>query len=275
MLAAVRRFKALFCVTICAVALLAAGVVSAASGGDELADVLESARLAGVPDEELNRFLALGRDYDLDESTVAGFIRIVNSVQKEAVPRGPFWDKIEEGLAKRVTPVRIEAVLLRKLDDYRFAREVMEHLARTAGTGEPYTPDQLIVLGETLSMGISREALSDFLRHAPSAPLPMSLIAAENFALLHQIGFDPELTRELLGAGLAAQCFTPRWRYLSRVVAAAQMKGESDAFIADTIRRVIRDKKDFNDLMDGLGFTGRDMQAGPVGGGSGTSAEQP
>ena len=92
----------------------------------------------------------------------------------------------------------------------------------------------------------------------------MVAIAAENLALLRQIGFEEKLSDQILFTGLRLRCFHSSWRYLAGVIAAARNRGISDLEITEKTVRSMKNKGDLRDLMTALEFTDRDLRRGPA-----------
>ncbi len=232
----------------------AAWSASLAEPGDALGTALEEARAAGVAEDDLTRLLSLAGEGKLSPESAAVLVRTIQTARERGAPAGPLLAKIEEGLAKQVPVARIEPVLLKKLDNFYFARSLIPG-AR---------PEEVSALAESLDLGLSRDDLKGFLGLAPGAPPDMAAVAAENLALLKQLGFEKSLAEKVLSVGLEVKALTNGWRYFSRAVAAARARGETDEAIASASMEVLRSGGSPRDVLDRLGFTGRNMESGPV-----------
>jgi len=224
---------------------------------------VEAARDAGIPDTVLSRILTLSIDHHLSSTDVVALLDILRTVRSKNLPPQPFVTKIEEGLAKKVAVPTIAAALEQKIDDYQFVRTLLSSTA-VPGADQPAADLDLAAMVDSLSSGISREQLTDFIQQVPPAELSMVAIAVENLALLNQIGFPQDLTLQMLYTGLRLKRFSPPWRYLARVIVVARNRGIPDPNIAEATMRAMEEKRDLRDLMTALGFTGRDLRHGPA-----------
>ena len=224
---------------------------------------VEAARSAGIPDTSLNRILTLSVDYQISSNEVINFLDILRSAQVERLPIEPFVEKVEEGLAKRAAPSAIAAAMERRIEDYRYIQTLIASTV-SVDSNESISNVDLTILADSLSGGLSKNDLALFFREAPSAPVSMLAIAVENLALMKQIGFEEKYTRQVLFTGLRLKCFTPSWRYLSRVIVVARNRGISDLKITEATIRTMKNKTDLRDLMTTLGFTARDLRHGPA-----------
>ena len=226
-------------------------------------DFVNMARTAGVSEAVLNRVLSLGKAHQLSPADIKLFFQALVSAQKEKIPLNPLMGKIEEGLAKRVPPQTIAEALEQEIDNYCYVQELL--LGVISEPGNKIIPNEALnVLVDSLSLGISRLELARFIELAPPAPLPMLAIAVENLALLKQINFNLELAEQILFTGLRFKRFTPSWRYLAKVIAAARERGVSDQDIVQKTLQAVREKNDFKNLMTSLGFTERNLRHGPT-----------
>ncbi len=237
--------------------------VNAQSPQQGITSSVEAARDAGIPDTVLSRILTLSIDHQLSSTDVVALLDILRTVRSKNLPPQPFVSKIEEGLAKKVAVPTIAATLEHKIDDYQFVRTLLSSAA-VPGADQPAADLDLAAMVDSLSTGISRKQLTDFIQQAPPAELSMVAIAVENLALLNQIGFPQDLTLQMLYTGLRLKRFSPSWRYLARVIVVARNRGIPDPNIAEATMRAMEEKRDLRDLMTALGFTGRDLRHGPA-----------
>jgi len=238
-------------------------MVHAQSPQQMVTSAVEAAHHAGVPDTVLSRILTLSIDHHLSSTDVVTLLDIFRAVGSKNFPPQPFVTKIEEGLAKKVAVPTIVAALEQKIDDYQFARTLLSGTA-DQGADQPVADPHLTAMVDSLSSGISREQLTDFIHQAPTAEPSMMAIAVENLALLNQIGFPQDLTLQMLYTGLRFKRFSPPWRYLARVIVVARNRGIPDPNIAEATLRAMEEKSDLRGLMTALGFTGRDLRHGPA-----------
>ena len=236
-------------------------------GEADVKSAVQTALGQGLTKEALNRVVSLGARYQVSPDHQVAIIKIMTTAGRDQLPVEPLVEKLEEGLAKNIAPVRIEAALLAKVDDFRFVRGLAQRKSKAYGGSPEPTPTELADLTGTLEMGLSREELTRFIESAPDAPWSMLVIGAENTALLGQIGFDRVLTEKIIQAGLDDRGFSSSWSYLSRAVVAARDRGSTDEAIAKAALDTLKRKGTVRGMMEILGFTGRDLrrepQAGP------------
>ena len=267
-----RIFKLL--IALCLWSALIAPGPTHGGAAPNLDDAATQARELNVSDTTINRVMDAVNSKFLLPSDGAELLDMVNAAAREHLPANWLAEKIDEGLTKHVPAQRIKTALSAKIDDFRFARSlIQEKYPENAGHPAP-SPDDIYALAETLSMGLDRETLASFWRSSPSAPIHHLLIATENLALLNQTGYDPDLTLKVLTAGIEARAFNPTWRYYPRAVAAARQKGISDQEIYQTSISVIAAKGSPRDVLAKLGFTGRNLVEGPAGGLSTPSSDK-
>lgn len=241
----------------------------AQSQGTPVATLVEKARAAGIPDHKLNQVLTLSVDHRLAPADTSAILEVLLMAQTANLPVEPFVGKIEEGLAKGVPVQAIVAALEQKADDYRFVQTLLLRAVPSA-KGQPVSETDLTSIVNSLNGGVSRQELMKFIEEAPAAPVSMLAIAAENLALLRQMGFEETLTSRILSTGLRLKSFSPSWRYLPRIVVAGRSKGIPDPDIAEAAVKALSEKRDVAGLMQMLGFTGRDLRHGPSAGSSKT-----
>jgi hypothetical protein len=93
----------------------------------------------------------------------------------------------------------------------------------------------------------------------------MTAVAAEMWALLKQLDFDPLWTDRLLKNGFAHRAFKPAWRHFPHIVVIARQKGVPDRETAAEALKRLQAGGDPADLLTRLGFTGRNLRTGPMG----------
>jgi hypothetical protein len=241
----------------------------AQSQGTSVAALVEQARTAGIPDHELNQILTLSADHRLAPADTSAVLRVLLTARAANFPVKPFVGKVEEGLAKGVPIQTIVAVLEQKADAYRFVQTLLLQAAPIEAP--PFSENDLTSIVNSLNAGVARQELVKLIEEAPAAPVSMLAIAAENLALLRQMGFEETLTSRILVTGLRLKGFSPSWRYLPRVVVASRIRGTPDTDIAEAAMKALSEKRDVAGLMEMLGFTGRDLRHGP----SAESSEKP
>jgi hypothetical protein len=229
-------------------------------GGGTIHGMVQAARIHGVPDKVLSDLLARAVDRKVAPDRVRALLGMLTEVRQEGLPMESFLGKIDEALAKGVNPAQLEAKLHERIADYKFVMRVLEE---KYPQGPSLEGPELSAVVDCLDLGLSRETLSDFLRRAPATRPAMLAIAAQNYALLQQIGFDSELGDELLRFGMAHRCLTSRWAGLFKAAAAAKRKGISDQRFAAAVEHVWKTHGDPHQVLQELGFTLRDVRRGP------------
>jgi hypothetical protein len=227
-----------------------------------IAEATQAARAAGVPEVVLNRVLTLSLERQLSPQYVSSFLTTLRLARMNDLAVEPFLLKIEEGLAKGIPPKSIAIALEQKIDDYRFVQDLVHRKGPVKAPGALPAED-LTVLVDSLSAGVSRQELERFVESAPPVPSAMLAIAVDNLALLKQTDLNADLINRMLMTGLRLKGFTPSWRYLAKVVVAAQAKGISGEQIAEATVAALEEKRDLRELMYALGFTSRDIRRGP------------
>jgi hypothetical protein len=237
---------------------------------------VEQAKDAGVPESLLNRMLAFGYKYKLEEREMAHFVRMTEDAKKEDLPIAPLVSKIEEGLAKRVQPRVIQRVLKKELSQYRFARKVAsETISRWGMPKESLRSGELVRLSKTLSMGISKQEMKGFLARAPKAPLSEIVDAAELMAALKQSRMQSQIVEEIVFDGLREGFFSKTAWDLPLMVDSAKSHKVSDAKIKIAVMEVVKGKKSVMEAHVGLGLDPNDLTRGPqISGPDGASAGQ-
>lgn len=183
----------------------------------------------------------------------------VEEARNQGLPAGPFTAKIDEGLAKRVPGRAILNALEVMLDDYLFARITL------ARDGAAPAPEDVVMAGDSLRLGLSRQELAELADLQPRASSSMLATAARARAYLNGIAFPPALSADVLRQGLAAGTLTPGWTQLFRVVQRTRDAGRPDAEVAEAASRTLVEGGGPGDLLQELGFTGRDTRQAPGG----------
>lgn len=224
-----------------------------------IAEAVAEAKEAGVPDAALNVLLALGYEKQFEPRAVAALVHTLTLAQREGMPLEPFTGKIAEGAAKHVPPQRIEQVLAKKVDDYRFTRNAVTAFMKRHGREEPLSSEYLIRMTEGLYCGLSREDVSRVMEQAPPASIPTLTRGVEVLAALKQIRFDPKLSDQIVFTGLKQNYFTPEQRDFSRAVVTAREKGVRDEKIAAEALTAMEKRSSIEGLCSHLGISVTDM----------------
>ena len=221
---------------------------------------VESALQQGVPEEIINRLLAYALDNQLSAEHTVHLLAILTQVREAQFPVKPFLDKIQEGLSKLIDFERLESSLAKRLDDYRFVRQL---LRKKYAASRVDADSDLTLLVESLDFGIKRGELRLLFDRAPAVPPAMLAVAAKNKALLKQLSFDDGIIDDILFTGLANNSLTTRWSLFFKVAAAAKRKGIPTARIGEVAKNVLIQHGDLHQVLKELEFTSRDVRHGP------------
>jgi hypothetical protein len=227
--------------------------------GDSLGDALRKAKEAGISETTLNQLLALGYEKQLEPSAMGSLLSILAQCQQENLPLQPFLSKIEEGISKRVPASRIEQVLVKKQEDYRFTRSLINEAMNRQGKVEPLAPEFHVRLTETLYCGLSRKDLDHLMGEAPTAPLAVVARGAEVLASLRQMQFDAHFSEQIVDTGLTQGFFNVAQKDFSRIIAVAREKGLQDEQIARVALAVMGNRSSQSEFCALLGITPQDM----------------
>jgi hypothetical protein len=237
-------------------ALLAFFILSAScawAGDAGLAKMADRVRECGVSSGMIGQIESSTIEGSFSEAEAVLLLSPFVAVCADSLPLAPFEDKLAEGLAKRVGPSSIVRALDRKLDEYRFARDLLQS---SRGSVDPKS---LVVLGEGLSKGVSRQDFENYVLSYGEHAFDQFLIGMEMTSLLSQTGFDFRLTRSMLDVGFAGNNLSPEWRYFVRIVLVARQRGLTDDAIAEAAGTVLEDSGSLADVAVRLGFTSRDL----------------
>jgi len=208
------------------------------------------ARAASVA--SLEKALDEGR---LTREESAAIEATIEQARAQGLPTAPFAAKIDEGLAKRIPGRAILHALEAMRDDYAFSRDT---LAQAGGTP---SPEDIALAGDSLRLGLSRQELSALAAQKP--PAAMLATAARTLAYLKAVDFPSALANGILRQGLASGSLTPGWTQLFRVVQRAREAGVTDQALAEAATRTLLDGGGPGELLQDLGFTGRDTRQAP------------
>gem|GEM_PF-4359966 len=247
----------LFAALVMSVAFIAENLWAANTVGS-LKSAVHNAQTAGVPEGEINRIVTMAYEKQIDPAETANYLHVMTQAKQEQLPIEPFVSKIEEGLAKNVPGPRIEQVLERKLDDYRFAKSVARNL-RERNQVAPYSDEYMVRLTETLNCGLSRKNLETLAHEAPNLSLPEVTRAAEVMAALDQLQFDPAMAGQIAMTGLKQNYFSSEKNDFVRSIAAAKAKGVPEGKIATAAVSTMERNESQNQFRARLGITDEDL----------------
>jgi hypothetical protein len=221
---------------------------------------VNSARQQGVPEELLNRLLAYALDNQISADHTVLMISTLIRVREAQFPLNPFLDKIQEGLTKQIDPERMGNGLNKRLDDYKFVRQLLK---KKYAESRIYSENDLTALVESLDYGLARQELHLLFDRTPSVPPEMLAVASKNKALLKQLSFDDGMIDGILFTGLKNQSLTSQWSSFYKVAAAAKRKGIPIDRIAEVAKNVLMQNGDPRQVLMKLEFISRDIKHGP------------
>lgn len=230
------------------VCLLASGVVRAGESLDEMA---ERAINCGVSEETVELVRESVANDALAEGHGVALITPLLATCVEQLPVPPLESKLAEGMAKRVPAQLIVRALKKKLDGYRYAREL---LLTRSGT---LLPEALFIVGDGLDKGVPEADFEAYVAAFGKEPQDVFVIGLDMVSLQGQVGFDPALTRRIIERAVRDDLLSPAWRYFVRIILTARKRGIDDAAIARAALGVLEEGGTASDVMESLGFTDR------------------
>jgi hypothetical protein len=245
--------------TIAIVFLLA---VSSSSGADSIDNAVIQAKTAGIADREIIAFLALSVDKDIPGTDAATILDAVVEAVRDGFSSTPYWEKIKEGVGKRVPPNRVAMALEKLLETHRFIRETAER-CRQGSSSELGREETLSMLTGRIELGLSPEALNRIICHSEAAPLSDCAVAAEMKALLMQIGFREPAVDGLVHTGLTNGTLSAEWRKFPVMASIAVSRGLPADKVIVSAGRSLSENGNIKLLLSDLDFTGRNLGNGP------------
>ena len=227
-----------------------------------VADALVRAHEARLPEPVVVQVMALAFDANFDRSSAARTIIVLAEAHQADFDLSPFRDRIEEGIAKRIEGPRIAAALETRLQRQML---VSNRLPRARDTDGSVYQAAVVSLTDALEMGLTPQAMDALVQRAGAAPVAMTAVAGEMWALLKQLDFAPILTDRVIAEGLARRAFHPAWRNFPQIVVMARQKGVPDEETAAEALQCLQTGGAPADLLIRLGFTGRNLRTGPMG----------
>lgn len=233
-----------------------------AQNGPTVAEALVRAQKASLPEPVIIQVLSLALDAGFQGSAAARTLIVLTEAHRRNFSLEPFQERLAEGIAKRIAGARIALALEERLD-----RQMMvgERLRRAnASNGSAYQM-AVISLTDGLEMGLTAEEVDTLIQRTGNAPVAMTAVAAEMWALLKQLAFDPTLTDQIISEGFTQRSLNAAWRNFPQIVVIARQKGVPDHEIGVEALEGLRSGGAPADLLTRLGFTGRDLKTGPMG----------
>ncbi len=236
-------------------------VMAIASSDTALVKVISPGFENMISTECRDYFDKLMSDYKISSQDKKSLLQVLSTAKKNDVPIRPLINKIEEGLGKKIPVNLIVTALNKRVYDYKFIKHILDNTKKIKK--DKSQEQEINALVDVLSFGLSHQELKEFIKAVPPAPLSMISVALENMALLKQIDFNKKDIDRILFAGLRLKRFTPKWRYLARVIAVAKKRGLKDEEISQKVVEVFEENGSLKNLMEVLGFTSRNLTKGP------------
>lgn len=218
-------------------------------------DINSKARECGVFPETLERVDSLVREKNLTQTDAKELLQPLLGICAEKLPLAPFEDKLSEGLAKRVPPVRIVQALGAMKAQFLTAREIV---AKRDGVIQV---EALTTVGEGLAKGVPQSYFERYVSQFSGVDDARFLAGANVASMLGQIGFEYPLASSVLQAGFDSGTFgsSSQWRQYIRIVLIARQRGATDKAIAQATDEVLLSGGSLGDISSRLGFTSRDL----------------
>jgi len=206
--------------------------------------LVEEAEATGIPPATLNRLLAVGyRDSQAVVDLRMLLCTIVISEEK-GLPPEPLFEKLEEGLGKRVPLKSILTAIMRQAEKLQYAQTLLD------GGKEP-TVDDINVerIAGLLDIGVSRDELTHLFGPAFSAPTDMRVVAAEILGYGTIAGFPGGELNRVIDTGLKFRSLTSEWSFFIKVIHEARKQGISDETTASAAVKTLAEKEPMEDLI--------------------------
>lgn len=217
--------------------------------GDGLAPIhVQSA----LPERIMDRVLALAYTYDLARQDVQTLLDPMERAASRDLPVEPLLRKVEEGLAKRVSPGRIATALETQVTRFEDFADILDSLAPHVPRNREHVLQRMDGLA---ALGIGPDVITDYLDQPAAPSLGQVLNALETKAGLTQNGISVEDAERIVNSGLAVGYFQePGWD-LARLARAAGKAGISQDRISRSIQDAVKGHKDSSAVAKELGVT--------------------
>jgi len=216
----------------------------------KVAKALTAAREAGLSEEEINQTLAYGYDVRISNDNAIELLGILTDAKQQGFSIDPLLEKIDEGLAKRVSFEIIKAVLRKKIRDYQFILD----LYKNNNPGGEVVLTTIQRAADGIDLGLEYQELESLFNGIRDVPVEMYEVAAVNLAFLKQLNFKSDLSKRMLRAGLEHNCLGPGWIDFFKIVEAGKKKGISEDEIAQTAIKIFEQNQGINDFARALGL---------------------
>lgn len=209
--------------------------------------LVEEAEATGMAPSTLNRLLAVG--YRDSESVVDLKLILCTIVilEEKGLPPEPLFEKLEEGLGKRVPLKSIQTAIIIQGEKLQYAQTLL------AGGKEPLADDVNVErIADLLDIGVTRDELGRLFGPAFSAPTDMRVVAAEILGYGTISGFPQRELNRVTTTGLKFRSLTPEWSFFIKVIQEARTQGIPDETTASAAVRTLAEKEPMEDLITAL-----------------------
>ncbi|MBI9110235.1 hypothetical protein [Maridesulfovibrio ferrireducens] len=220
-----------------------------------LEDAVERVSVCTDGEKSVNRLLAAVLDSRISAEQAESILDIMIDVCEQRYPANMFFEKLDEGMGKRVRGPLIVAALRRMHDNFLFIRTVV------SANGE--TALQPLVISGTVAAneGLSTEFIKYCIQKYGLSLGPETLGTAFSMAgELARIDFDPQLIEKIVNAGLESGSLNGSWKNISRVAVVVRLKDVSDSDFCTSVIEVLKQEGSLADLMVKMGFTERNRK---------------
>ncbi|SDB42529.1 hypothetical protein SAMN05660653_02032 [Desulfonatronum thiosulfatophilum] len=207
--------------------------------------------LVMLPGRVTDRVLALAYIHNLPRHETQSLLESLGKAASGGLPVEPLLRKVEEGLAKRVSPERIVEALETLSGRFQEFAQILDGVA-------PHTPKNRDVILRRMhnlsTLGITPEVLEAYLHGRSPQSMGDVLNALEIKAGLMQHGISDQDAEHIVKAGLTAGCFRkPKWN-LVRLARAAREADIPKEHIARLILDIVEGRKTDRIVAEELGI---------------------
>lgn len=219
--------------------------------------LVEEAEATGMPPSTLNRLLAVGyRDAQslVDLRTLLCTIIIM---EERGLPPEPLFEKLEEGLGKRVPLKDIQTVIMRQAVKLQYAQDLL------SGEKEPLMDDANVErIAALLDTGLYREDLDHLFGPAFSSSTDMRVVAAEILGYGTIAEFPRSELDRIVSTGLTSNALTPEWSFFIKVIKEARKQDIPDQKTAAAAVKILSENQSMDHLIEHLGLERKQVYGG-------------
>ena len=212
---------------------------------------LIAAQEAGLSDAQINRALAYGYDVRISTDNAIELLEILTDARGQGFSVDPLFNKIDEGIAKRVSFEVLKAVLQKKIRDYQFVLGLY-HKNTRQNTKDTFP--SLQSAADSVDLGLEYEELQLLFNGLEDTPADMYAVAAINTAFLKQLNFNEDLSLKIMRAGLEYQSLVSEWKNFFKIAALGKQKGISEEEISKTAIETLSKNQSFKAFTQKLGL---------------------